>query len=80
MNDFAGSLGPCPSLSVTLVIGITSMPTFDPAPSDMLELTRDMRQIRTFPCPLSMHNYASSRAIGAGTAVLIVGPELRSRA
>jgi len=39
----ARSPGPCPSLSVTLVIGITSRPTFDPAPSDMLELTRDMR-------------------------------------
>jgi len=25
------------------VIGITSRPTFDPAPSDMLELMRDMR-------------------------------------
>jgi hypothetical protein len=47
---------------------------------DTHDLTRAMRQKRTFPCLLSMHNYASSRAIGAGTAALIVGPELRSRA
>jgi len=30
------------------VIGITSRPTFDPALSDMLELTRDMRHVRAF--------------------------------
>ena len=40
----------------------------------------DSRQIRTFWCPVGMHNHASSQAIGAGTAVLIVSPELRSRA
>jgi len=34
----ARSPGPCPSLSVTLVIGITSRPIFDAALSDMLEL------------------------------------------
>jgi hypothetical protein len=38
------------------------------------------RQIRTFWCPMGMHNYASSRAIGAGAAVLIVSPEWCSRA
>ena len=35
------------------------------------------RQIPTFRCPVSMHNHASSRAIGAGTTVVIVSPELR---
>ena len=35
------------------------------------------RQIRTFWCPVGMHNHASSRAIGVGTAVLIASPELR---
>ena len=39
-----------------------------------------MRQIRTFWCLVGVHNHASSRAIGVSTAVLIVGPELRSRA
>jgi hypothetical protein len=34
------------------------------------------RQIRTFWCPVGMHNHAGSRAIEVGTAVLIVGPEL----
>ena len=38
------------------------------------------RQIRTFGCPVGMHNHASSRAIGVGTAVLIAGRELCSRA
>jgi hypothetical protein len=38
-----------PSLSVTLAIGITSRPTFDPAQLDMLEPTRDMRHDRTSP-------------------------------
>lgn len=33
-----------PSLSVTLAIGITSRPTFNPAWSDVLKPTRDMRQ------------------------------------
>jgi hypothetical protein len=37
-----------PVTNVTLVIGITSRPTFDPAPSDMVELTRDMRHERAF--------------------------------
>ena len=37
-------------------------------------------QIRTFWCPVDMHNHASSGAIGVGTAALIVGPELCSRA
>ena len=37
------------------------------------------RQIRTFWCRFGMHSYASSRVIGAGTAVLIVGPALCSR-
>jgi len=55
----ARSPGPCPSLSVTLVIGITSRPTFDPAPSDMLELTRDMRRMRTFSGAATMHILAS---------------------
>ena len=40
----------------------------------------DMRQIRKFWCPAGMHNHASSRAIGAGPVVLIVSPELCSRA
>jgi len=31
-------------------------------------------------CPPGMHNHASSRAIGVGTAVLIIDPELRTRA
>lgn len=35
-----------PSLSVTLAIGITSWPTFDPAQLDMLQPTRDMRHVR----------------------------------
>jgi hypothetical protein len=42
----------------------------------MLSQMRNMRQIRTFRCPVSMHNHASNRAIGAGTAGLIVGLEL----
>ena len=54
----ARSPGPCPSLSVTLVIGITSRPTFDPAPSDMLELTRDMRQKRTTALMTAMYKYS----------------------
>jgi hypothetical protein len=45
----ARSPGPCPSLSVTLVIGITSRPTFDPAPLDRLELTRDMHECALQP-------------------------------
>jgi len=44
----ARSPGPCPSLSVTLAIGITSKADLRSSPSDMLELTHDMRQIRTF--------------------------------
>jgi hypothetical protein len=38
------------------------------------------RQIRTFWCPVDMHNHASNGAIGVGTAALIIGPELCSRA
>ena len=38
------------------------------------------RQIRTFWFPVSMHNHASSWAIGAGTALLIVNPKWCSRA
>src|SRR5690242_18148943 len=41
---------------------------------------RHNMQIRTFWCPVGMHNHASSRTIGACIAVLIVSPELRSRA
>ena len=38
------------------------------------------RQIRTDSwCPVGMHDHASSRAIGVGTAVLIVSPEVCSR-
>jgi hypothetical protein len=42
--------------------------------------TRRQRQKRTFTPIAPMHNHASSGAIGVGTAVLIAGPELRSRA
>jgi hypothetical protein len=41
------------------------------------QLTPGTRQIRTFSWPVAMHNHASSRAIGVGAAVLIVGPGLR---
>ena len=40
----------------------------------------ETRQIRTLWCPAGRHNHASSRAIGAGTDVLIVSPESWSRA
>jgi hypothetical protein len=62
-NNRAGRRAPSrmvPVTNVTLVIvGITSRPTFEPAPSDMVELTRDMRQLRTFPSSAAMYKYTA---------------------
>jgi hypothetical protein len=44
------------------MIGITSRPIFDAALSDMLELTRDMRQKRAFSERSAVHNIQSSVA------------------
>ena len=47
--------------------------------ADTRSRSRSQRQIRAFWCPVGMHNHASGRAIGAGTVLLIVSPELCSR-
>ena len=64
----ARSFGPCLSLSVTLAIGITSRPTFDPSRSDMLEVARDMRHERAFPRMAVVHKYSGQAAACADIA------------
>src|SRR5262252_6464881 len=45
-------------------------------PAALVARHTSTRQVRTFWCPVGTHNHASSRAIGVGTAGLIVGPQL----